>query len=108
MNEFKGFYENLFKDKAAYPKLLGKHIEILAMGEEGLEFETSSENTFFIRETKKIIEMNYGADLSEKLLSSFEEAKFYHKENSFIKNMRSRYNNIEGKLQFFQKNNLAK
>ena len=52
--------------------------------------------------------MNYGTELSEKFLNSFEEAKFYHKENSFIKNLRSRYNNIEGKLQFFQKNNLAK
>ena len=46
--------------------------------------------------------------LSEKLLSSFEEAKHYHKENSFIKNLKSRYNNIEGKLQFFQKNNLSR
>ena len=42
LNDFKNFYENLFKEKTSYSKILGKHIEILAMGEEGLEFETSN------------------------------------------------------------------
>ena len=38
----------------------------------------------------------------------FDEAKKFHKENSLIKNLKARLNNVEGRLQFFQKNMLQK
>jgi hypothetical protein len=46
--------------------------------------------------------------LGDKILKGFEEAKKYHKENSYIVNLQSRYNWLESRLQFFQKHMLQK
>lgn len=47
--------------------------------------------------------MNFWMEIPERVHKSFEQAKKYYGENTYIKNLQTRYNNIEGKLQFFEK-----
>jgi len=55
-----------------------------------------------------MIELGLAAQLGDKVLKALEEAKKYHKENSHIASIQSRYNWLESRLQFFQKHMLQK
>lgn len=55
-----------------------------------------------------MVEMGLSSQLGEKIMKACEEAKNFHKENSFIATVQSRYNWLESRLQFFQKHMLQK
>lgn len=101
-------YETQLASKTDGSKVTGKVIVQLSVSEKGMEFNTGNECRKFIEEMSNMIEMNYTPKLGEKLLKAFDEAKKFNKENSFISSIKSRYNWLEGKLQFFQKHMLQK
>lgn len=92
---FRQFYQGMINDKNNGSKIVGKVIEKISYEDDvGIVIQFAQDNGVFIKEMKKIMEMNFSLELSEKLLKSFEEAKKYHKENSYIKNLQARFNSM--------------
>lgn len=72
LKSFKDYYEGVINDKVNSCKLLGKVIEKMFMSdEEGMIIQFSSENSVFIKEMKKLLQMNFTFEMSDKILLAF-------------------------------------